>query len=255
MAPAIALNYADLDRLLAAVELAPSPAEAQAILCGLLAAQAPEPVKRWRAQLLTAPAEWEGGDSLIADLTEASGAARDITFEGRGPIIGSGGGQDHVHDHEHAPDGGCAHAHGPTELAEDEADACERDEALTALAHWTEAAIHPPSVSFDLLLPPEDRPLFERAAAVHDWIRGALFGLALGGVERDGLDAEAGEAFDDLVELTRMDLASIEGGEEDEQALMEVVEFLRVALMSIRESNRSAQSASESWSNEAEPEQ
>jgi uncharacterized protein YgfB (UPF0149 family) len=262
MAPVIAPNYADLDRLLSAVELAPSPAEAQAILCGLLAAQVSDPVRRWRAQLLAPPSASEGFGHLSADLAEASGAVRDITFEGRGPIIeadcrhghGHGHGHEHGHElgHEHGHDDDCAHAQGATETAEEGIEEGERDEMLTALAHWTAAAINPPSVSFDLLLPPEDQPLLARATAVHDWIRGAVYGLALGGVERDGLDSEAREAFDDLVELTRMDLTSIEGGEEDEQALMEVVEFLRVALMAIRESSPPARRASEPQSNKAE---
>jgi hypothetical protein len=107
--------------------------------------------------------------------------------------------------------------------------------ALSELARWTTDAIAPPSVSFDLLLPPEERPLRERATAVYDWVRGMLFGLTLGGLEREQLDAEAREAFDDLVELTRLDLSAIEGGEEDEQALAEIIEFLRVAAMTIRE--------------------
>jgi uncharacterized protein YgfB (UPF0149 family) len=249
MAPAIAPNYAALDRLLSAVELAPSPAEAQAILCGLFAANAPEPIRCWREQLLVPPLDREGGDAPLADMSEASMAARDITFEGRATVVEHDCGHDHDHNHH------CSDAQGADESAEDEHAETERDQALTGIANWTQAAITPPSVSFDLLLPPEEQPLLERATAVHDWIRGAVYGLALGGLERDGLDAEAREAFDDLVELTRLDLASIEEGEEDERALMEVVEFLRVALMSIRESGLSSQRASEPWSGQAEPEQ
>ena len=121
--------------------------------------------------------------------------------------------------------------------------------ALSELARWTEDAIAPPSVSFDLLLPAEERPLRERATAVYDWVRGLLFGLTLGGVERDGLEAEAREAFDDLVELTRLDLSAIEGGEEDEQALAEIIEFLRVAAMTIREGSPGPRAATATpWS-------
>jgi uncharacterized protein YgfB (UPF0149 family) len=90
-------------------------------------------------------------------------------------------------------------------------------------------------LSFDLLLPPEDRPLHERANAVLDWVRGILFGLALGGLGREQLVGQAAEAFDDLVELTRMDLDAIDDSDADEQALTEIVEFLRVAAMLIRE--------------------
>ncbi|MEA3639650.1 MAG: UPF0149 family protein [Lamprobacter sp.] len=171
MVSTAAPDYDRLSRLLAGVELAPSPAEAQGMLCGLLALHLPDPIERWQAQLSVEP---------DADL-----------------------------------------------------------DALDQLAAWTQASIEPPSVSFDVFLPSEDRPLVERATAALDWVRGLLFGLVLGGLGRDQLFGQAGEAFDDLVELTRMDLDAVAEGhadeEADEEALTEIVEFLRVAAMLIRE--------------------
>ncbi|MFP4280653.1 MAG: UPF0149 family protein, partial [Halochromatium sp.] len=145
---------------------------------------------------------------------------------------------EHGHGHEHATD------RPPTPLdltgqgdasatADDVAEA--RRAALDQVATWTQASITPPSASFDLLLPGEDRPLHERANGVLDWVRGLLFGLVLGGLERDRLRGQAREAFDDLVELTRLDLESVAEEDADEQALTEIVEFLRVAAMLIRE--------------------
>lgn len=244
-------DYDTLDRLLAGVELAPSPAEAQAILCGLLAVQHPDPIGRWHAQMTAPSGERAPDDDAREPDASAVAAAIDITFDGRSSAGGQGAppgpghapaaARGHAHcdhpDHAHDHTGTCDHDHHRADHepgARAEADAM--DSALAALARWTEVAIAPPSVSFDLLLPPDDRPLRERALAVHDWVRGLLFGLVLGGLDRDGLDGQAREAFDDLVELTRMDLAAIEEDEADEQALAEIVEFLRVAAMAIRES-------------------
>lgn len=218
MVPTVAPNYDALDRLLSGVELAPSPAEAQAMLCGLLATQVADPVRRWRAQLLEPTRALDEGDA-----SAAPDGPRDITFLAPGDRA----------VHEHGPN--CEHGPAASQAVDIGAEAGGRDDALDALVRWTEAAISPPSVAFDLLLPSDDRPLLERATAVHDWVRGLLFGLTLGGLERDQLDGEAREAFDDLVELTRMDLAAIEDTDEDEQALVEVIEFLRIAAMSIRE--------------------
>ncbi|WP_200347713.1 UPF0149 family protein [Halochromatium glycolicum] len=273
-------DYDRLDQLLAGVELAPSAAEAQAILCGLLAAHEPDPVGRWSTQLGTPPravvrwsqhllgqaqpAEPPAGLSagLSAELpgaqqasslgqdggaVETGAAAIDLTVAGQVGATGSGQGLDHEQDHGHLDAHAEAHGHAcdthhshAPEPTETETETAIDGDALLAelatLARWTEEAIAPPSVSFNLLLPPEDRPLRERALAVHDWVRGLLFGLTLGGLEPEGLDGEAREAFSDLVELTRMDLAAIDEGEEDEQALAEITEFLRVAAMAIRES-------------------
>ena len=206
MAAANAPDYDRLTHLLAGVELAPSPAEAQGILCGLLALHLPDPLERWHAQLSAASIECH---------CDA-----------------------HDHGHSHADD----HAHAHAE-AEAEAEADGRRVALDQLAAWTQSAIDPPSVSFELFLPPDDWPLHQRAIAVLDWVRGLLFGLVLGGLEPEQLIGQAGEVFDDLVELTRMDLEAVaeeDDDEEDEQALTEIVEFLRVAAMLIREDRAKA---------------
>ncbi len=221
MAPAAVPDYDRLARLLVGIELAPSPAEAQGMLCGLLALNLPDPLERWHAQLSVAPmAAQESG----SEMAEAQSCCDDHGHSHVGV---------HAHDHRHS------HADQDADTGAD-ADADERLAALEQLADWTQSAIDPTSLSFDLLLPSEDRPLHERASAVLDWLRGLLFGFALGGLSREQLFGQAREAFDDLFELTRMDLESVVESDADEQALTEIIEFLRVAAMLIREDRAKA---------------
>jgi yecA family protein len=119
----------------------------------------------------------------------------------------------------------------------------EHDDAETAhcrsllqdLAAATRAQLDGPSQDFDLLLPQDERSLRERAMAVHEWTRGFLFGLGLVGIDAARLSPQTREAFDDLVEVTRMDLDDLEDDESNEQALSDVVEFIRVAALLLRE--------------------
>lgn len=233
-------NYDDLGRFLSAVELAPSPAEAQAILCGLLAAKCSDAHGLWRSQLRVE------SDGAASDATATGPGSTprpeplDLTHQGRCAC-------GHPHDHQgqdcepDPSDPGQSHGEQTEAVslsAQDQGAALTA--ALDALGHWTETAIAPPSMSFELFLPAEDRPLAERATAVHDWVRGLLYGLALGQFSHEQLPDEEREAFDDLVELTHMDLSGIEEGEQDEQALAEIIEFLRIAPMVLRDATSDA---------------
>jgi uncharacterized protein YgfB (UPF0149 family) len=104
-------------------------------------------------------------------------------------------------------------------------------DALIALAEHTRAQVEGERMTLDPLLPPADRSLRERAVAVHDWARGFLFGLGLAGIDARALSGPNREVFDDFVELTRMDLNDLDDGEANEQALAEIIEFVRVAAL------------------------
>lgn len=108
-------------------------------------------------------------------------------------------------------------------------------DALCALAGATTERVQGASMSLDPLLPPPERSLRERAIAVHDWVRGFLFGLGLAGVDARTLPPQHREVFDDFVELTRMDLNDLDDDEANETALAEIIEFIRVAALLFRE--------------------
>nr|WP_237577618.1 UPF0149 family protein [Lysobacter dokdonensis] len=84
--------------------------------------------------------------------------------------------------------------------------------------------------AFELLLPEADATLGERSGALFDWCRGFLgaFGLAVG--ENPPLSEEGSEALADLAKLAAA-TPQDDGDEDDEEALAEIEEFVRVAVL------------------------
>lgn len=84
--------------------------------------------------------------------------------------------------------------------------------------------------AFELLLPATDALLAERSGALFDWCRGFLgaFGLATGATLK--LSDEGSEALTDLARLA-MATPQEDGDQEDEAALAEIEEFVRVATL------------------------
>ncbi len=200
-------DYDDLGRLLAVSELSPSAAEAHGCYCGLLAASAhlPEsdPEDRWLAELL-APSDAPDQEDR-SNLDHSHGNHTDSTP-------------------------------GRSDQAESLQQAVAECRArLQDLAARTRARINGPELGFELFLPADDRPLRERAVGVHEWTRGFLFGLGLAGVDAQRLAPQTREAFDDLLEVTRMDLNDLDDDEANEQALSDVSEFVRVAALLLYE--------------------
>jgi hypothetical protein len=130
-----------------------------------------------------------------------------------------------------------------TDARATDADAPARRDALNALGSATDAALADTEQAFHPLLPADDRPLRERATAVHGWARGLLYGLGIVNLDAARLPAEAREVFDDLMEVTRMDLDDLDEDAGNEAALTEVLEFLRVAALLLREQDIPARGA------------
>lgn len=86
------------------------------------------------------------------------------------------------------------------------------------------------SFGFDLLLPESDGEPTQRAEALFDWCRGFLGGFGLASGAQPPLSEEAHEA---LLDLARLAQAAPESSdqEEDEDALAEIEEFVRVAVL------------------------
>jgi len=91
-------------------------------------------------------------------------------------------------------------------------------------------------VGMQLLLPDDETSLAARAQAVSQWCQGFLYGFGLSGdAFEQQLSDEAREALEDIASFTRMDINGIEESEEEEDALVEITEFIWVASMLIRE--------------------
>lgn len=102
--------------------------------------------------------------------------------------------------------------------------------ALAELHAATTAQFDDSEFGLELLAPGEDASLAIRSGALFDWCRGFVgaFGLAAGAEPR--LSGEGEEALADLARLARA-TAQDDGDEEDEDALVEIEEFVRVAAL------------------------
>jgi uncharacterized protein YgfB (UPF0149 family) len=88
---------------------------------------------------------------------------------------------------------------------------------------------------FSPLLPEDDEPLSARSLAMADWCSGFLYGLAAGGIEDlSVLPSDVQEIAGDLAEISRAGMDD-DGGEEDEVAYAELVEYLRAGVTLVYE--------------------
>ncbi len=102
---------------------------------------------------------------------------------------------------------------------------------LDRLVRQIQHELADPELGFEPSLPEDDRPLAERAEAMVDWCRGFLGGFGLAGTAAHAqLSDEAQEILRDLGTIAA---SSFDFGDEseDEDALVEVQEFVRVAAM------------------------
>ncbi len=94
-------------------------------------------------------------------------------------------------------------------------------------------------LGFRLLLGDEDEMAAVRALSLTQWCEGFLFGFALGGeFDKNSVVDEVQEALQDIRDITRMDLSQQDYSEEDEAALVEIEEYVRVGAMLVFEEIR-----------------
>lgn len=115
-------------------------------------------------------------------------------------------------------------------LVDDALTTPETGSALDDLRLASGAQLADRSFEFELLLPDADTSLAIRSGAMFDWCRGFLggFGLAVGSTP--GLSPESTEALGDIAKLAAAQ-AQEDGDEDDEAALVEIEEFIRVATL------------------------
>jgi uncharacterized protein YgfB (UPF0149 family) len=85
---------------------------------------------------------------------------------------------------------------------------------------------------FQLVLPLDSEELPVRAEALTLWCQGYLTGLKLAQVQI--IDREPGEmteAINDLIEIAKMNYEEVVASEEDEAAYVELVEYVRMAVI------------------------
>ena len=123
-------------------------------------------------------------------------------------------------------------ANGPGWLAAVLADAGvgAPDGSLEELRLATAAQMEDPAFAFELLLPESGAPLYERTLSLFEWCRGFLGGFGLAAGAEPPLSEEGREALADLARLAAASPQE-DGDEEDERALAEIQEFVRVAVL------------------------
>ncbi|MCR9261754.1 MAG: UPF0149 family protein [Pseudomonadaceae bacterium] len=107
----------------------------------------------------------------------------------------------------------------------------------TAVSDFVSAALEglfAQDMSFVPLIPDDEYPLEQRLAGLSAWCAGFLsgFGAAFGGSEggatMDTLPLDVQEILRDFASISSLD-ESVEGGEHEESAYMEIYEYVRVA--------------------------
>ena len=114
--------------------------------------------------------------------------------------------------------------------------------ALIGLQEMVKGELTGDDVTVVLLLPTDDAPLTERAAALGQWCQGFLSGFGL--TRRAySLSDEANEVLRDLAAIAQVQDA-LEESEDGESDYMEVMEYLRVApLLLFTETKKTADAA------------
>ncbi|MHA6198318.1 YecA/YgfB family protein [Pseudomonas wadenswilerensis] len=99
--------------------------------------------------------------------------------------------------------------------------------ALIGLQEMVKAELTGEDITIVLLLPGDEQPLTERAAALGQWCQGFLSGFGLNAGGKD-LSSEVNEVLQDLSAISQVQDA-LEESEDGESDYMEVMEYLRVA--------------------------
>ena len=115
-------------------------------------------------------------------------------------------------------------------LADADIEAVAEGDPLDRLRTASVAQLEDREFGFELLLPGEGASLYERSGALFDWCRGFVGGFGLAAGSKPPLSAEGEEALADLVRLSAA-APEEDGDEEDEDALAEIEEYVRVAVL------------------------
>ncbi|WP_078121723.1 UPF0149 family protein [Thiosocius teredinicola] len=100
------------------------------------------------------------------------------------------------------------------------------------------------SMHLSLFLPEGIEVSVSRLQAVRGWCQGFLYGIGLGGESlTQRLSPQAQELLRDLTEITRLDTDNVDNSSEDQSALIEIEEYLRVGVMLIRDELKGDKSA------------
>ena len=116
-------------------------------------------------------------------------------------------------------------------LADDNLPTPAEGDALARLLDASVAQLEDRDFAFELLLIDDGAPLAARTDALFDWCRAFLGGFGLAAQQRPALTEEGEEALQDLARLAQASSDDFDAADEDDTALAEIEEFVRVAVL------------------------
>jgi hypothetical protein len=110
-------------------------------------------------------------------------------------------------------------------------------QTLISLCQEARQNINDPTCDFHLLLPSDDEDLATRTTALSDWCQGFIMGLMICGLKDfHKMPEDSAEAAKDILEISRASSAyDMDQSEDDEIALEELIEYVRVGVLLINE--------------------
>jgi yecA family protein len=110
----------------------------------------------------------------------------------------------------------------------------EQKNLLLRLFEETRRLLASQGFEFELFLPEDDAPLKEQIEALKLWCRGFLFGVgSSSSIPETEWPDDVREIIKDITEFTKLD--NKVSGEEDENAFMEITEYLRSVVVLLRD--------------------
>jgi yecA family protein len=111
----------------------------------------------------------------------------------------------------------------------------EANQQLDTLYEETHESLYDEELGFDLFMPLDDVSMQERIAALGEWCQGFLLGYSEQKMDNmnEDLRQEIDELLNDFVEITRIQPDDEAEDDEEEGSLMEVQEYIRMAVMYI----------------------
>ncbi len=111
--------------------------------------------------------------------------------------------------------------------------------SLEELLNSTRLQLEDEDMGLALWLPADDETLEDRTMSLSQWCSGFLAGLGSSGDDTlKAMSDEGNEALKDLQQISTADVSDTTESEEDENAFVEIVEYIRVVTLMIREDLR-----------------
>ena len=133
-------------------------------------------------------------------------------------------------------------AHILTRELEDDASRTLVEDILSGLVALTQRALRSTDFTFQMLLPPDSSEITTRTAALADWCSGFCTGTAFNSrLNEADLEPDALEALTDIARIAEVEPGT-DSAEEQEKALLELEEYLRVGTQLIFEATLDSQS-------------